>query len=101
MKWFDSQNYLLNLELMNQTELITLLRFLHFFTEKMEYQCWTIKDNILIIPSGYLDWDLDCRLAFVHLVGIIENRIEESNIWNGDELPRERIRLPYYDGIEK
>lgn len=72
-----------------------------FFTEKMEYQCWTIKDNILIIPSGYLDWDLDCRLAFVHLVGIIENRIEESNIWNGDELPRERIRLPYYDGIEK
>ena len=71
------------------------------FTKKMEYQCWTIKDDMLIIPSVYLDWDLDCRLAFVHLVGIVENRIEESNIWNGEELPKERIRLPYYDGIEK
>lgn len=96
LKWFDSDSFYVDLDIVNKDEMLELWKITRDIDAEWNVDAWKFKDNMLIIESFPLDYDLDIRLSFVHIIGEIEKRISDEDTDTSDEDKTKQVQKQSY-----
>lgn len=101
MKWNNKTHYFLDLRHIKRDEIQEIENIFNILEEKW-YPLWChVRNGKLMIPAPVLDSSLDAKLAFVHLVGKLEEREMAEDDSAADDAMPEKQHVRYSVEFER
>ena len=76
--WYNGRYYFLNLSSLSSEELLILWKFTRTIDTIYGWRCWTLTENEVRFSERLFYEDLDLKLEFMKIIGIIDERISKQ-----------------------